>query len=75
MLNSEQEIPNFTSSRQLRTREENVRDKKVNYARHAPDNGVPEAEIEQLKQDDAGNGHECESSLGTILHWSRQNLI
>ena len=49
MLNSEQEIPNFTSSRQLRTREENVRDKKVNYARHAPDNGVPEAEIEQLK--------------------------
>ena len=71
-LNAEQEIPNFTAPRQLRTREENARDKKVNYARHAPDNGVLEAEIEQLKQDGVGNEHECENSIRTIHHWSRQ---
>ena len=72
MKNAEQEIPNFTTSRQLRTREENVRDKELNYARQAPDNGVPEAEGEQLKQDDTGNGHECKIFLRAILHWSRQ---
>ena len=72
MTNAEQEIPNFTASRQLRTREENVHDKKLNYARQAPDNGVREAEGEQLKHDDAGNGNECERSLRTILYWSRQ---
>ena len=69
MLNAEEEIPNFTAQRQL---EENVRDKELNYATHAPDNGVPEAEGEQLKHDDAGNGNECERSLRTILYWSRQ---
>ena len=47
-------------------------EKELNYATHAPDNGIPEAERGQLKHDDAGNGHECESSLRTILHWSRQ---
>ena len=62
------EIPNFTAPRQLRTPEENVCDQELNYATHAQDNGVPEAERDQLKQDDAGNGHECESSLRTILH-------
>ena len=69
MLNAEEEIPNFTAQRQL---EENVPDKELNYATHAPDNGVPEAEGEQLKHDDAGNGNECERSLRTILYWSRQ---
>ena len=67
-----EKIPNFTTPRQLRTPEENVRDKELNYATHAPDNGLPEAEGEQLKHDDAGVGHECESFLKTILHWSRQ---
>ena len=67
-----EEIPNFTAPRQLRTPEEIVHDKELNYATHAPDNGVPEAEGEQLKHDDAGNEHECESPLRTILHWYRQ---
>ena len=47
-------------------------EKELNYATHAPDNGIPEAERGQLIHDDAGNGHECESSLRTILHWFRQ---
>ena len=72
MLNAEQEIPNFTASRQLRTREENVRDNEVSYATHAADNGVAEAEREQLEQDDSRNGYESESFLRTIPHWSKQ---